>query len=58
MVPYIFLDLLFHFYENDVNILIGVAMNFYLALGSVEMSTVLSLQSMSMMCHFNSLCLV
>ena len=40
----------FHFYENDINILIGVAMNFYLALGSVEMSTLLNLQSMSMIC--------
>ena len=28
----------FHFYENDINILIGVAMNLYLAFGSVSSS--------------------
>ena len=33
-------------------------MNFYLALGSVEMSTVLNLQSMSMICLLNSVYLV
>ena len=54
MIPYIFLDLLFHFFENNVNILTGVPMNLYLALGSVEIPTVLSLQSMSMECHVNS----
>ena len=32
-------------------------MKFYLALSSVEISTVLSLQSMSMICHFNSSCI-
>ena len=32
----------FHFYENDIGILIGVALNLYLVLGSVEMSTVVS----------------
>ena len=44
--------------SRRVNILIGVAMNFYLALSSVEISMVLSLQSMSMICHFNSSCLI
>ena len=43
MVPYIFWTCFFHLCENDINILIGVATNFYLALGSVEMSTVPSL---------------
>ena len=33
-------------------------MNFYLALGSVEMSTLLNLQSMSMICLLNSVYLV
>ena len=35
------------------NILIGVAMNLYSGLGTVEMSIVLSLQAMSMECHVN-----
>ena len=44
-VPSIFLDLFFffQFYETDVNILIGGAVNFSLDLGRVEMSIVLSL---------------
>ena len=59
MVLYIFLDLFFfYFCENDINILIGITMNLYLALSSVEMSTVLSLQSMSKIYHANSSCLV
>ena len=33
-------------------------MKLYLALGSVEMPTVLSLQSLSMICYFNSVHLV
>ena len=36
------------------NILIGVSVNLYLGLGTVEMSIVLSFQSMSMECHVNS----
>lgn len=44
----------FDFHENDINILISAAMNLYLALGSIEMSTVLNLQSMSMICYFKS----
>ena len=48
----------FHFYENDINILIGVAINLYLAFGSVQMSAVLTLKSMSKICHFDSACLV
>ena len=33
-------------------------MNLYLAFGSVQMSTVVTLKSMSKICHFNSSCLV
>ena len=47
VVPYMLWICLFHFYENDISILIGIAVKLYLALGSVEMSTILSLQSMS-----------
>lgn len=47
-----------YFFENDIGILIGITMNLYLALGSVEMSTIISLQSMNMICHFNYLFLV
>ena len=47
VVPYIFWICLFLFFENDINILIGIAVKLYLALGTVEMSTILSLQSMS-----------
>jgi hypothetical protein len=43
VVPYIFFDFFFHFYENDVSILIGGAVNFSLDLGRVEMSIVPSL---------------
>ena len=46
-----------HLYENDINILIGVAVNLYLAFGSVEMSTVVTLKSMSKVCHLSSSCL-
>ena len=50
---------LFHFYENDINILIGIAVKLYLALGSLEMSTIMSIpiacalfHSFSMVCSF------
>ena len=60
VVLHIFFGLVFfpHFYENHINILIGVAMNLYLAFGSVQMSTVVTLKSMSKICHFSSSCLV
>ena len=51
---HIFGIVFFYFYENDINILIGIAMNLYLGLGTAEMSVVLSLQSLSMECHVNS----
>ena len=50
---HIFLDF-FHFYENDINILTGVAMNLYLAFCSVQMSAVVTIKSMSKICHFCS----
>lgn len=54
MVPYVFWICFFRFHKNDINILIGVAMNLYLAFGvSVEMSTVLSLQSIGMICFMS-----
>ena len=50
---------LFHFYENDINILIVIAVKLYLALGSLEMSTIMSIpiacalfHSFSMVCSF------
>lgn len=56
---YIFLaTCFFHFYENGINNLIGVAVNLYLAFSSVQMSTVVTLKSMSKICHFSSSCLV
>ena len=43
MVPYIFFDFFFHFYENDVSILIGGAVNFSLFVQSRNVNSTKSL---------------